>query len=311
MNIDVSIVIPVYFNEGSLLPLMARLNEDVLTKNPKKSFEIIFVDDGSEDNSFEKLLEIKKQNPDTVKIIRLTRNFGQANATRAGIHHSKGAAVVILSADLQDPPYLINEMLHYHDSEGARVVICTRESRDESYYRKITSRFYYWLIRKLAFKDMPIGGFDYFLIDGKVRDSLYRDLDRSSGLKNIIFYAGYKPKYIYYKREKREFDKSQYNFGKKFNIVVNLVMNYSFLPIRVISVIGALTALVGFIWAGISLYYLFFIGPAFLGTRAIFVLILILSGLHMLMTGIIGEYLWRALEQIRNRPRYFIDEVID
>ncbi len=311
MQVDVSIVVPVYFNEGSLELLVSSIKNEVISKNNDKSFEMVFVDDGSGDNSFLKLLELQEKNRGLIKIIKLSRNFGQVNAIRAGLHHSKGRATVIMSADLQDPPVLINDMMHHHFNEGHPVVICARESREESKYRVLTSRMYFWILKKLAFKDMPPGGFDYYLINAKVRDLINKFEDRGTGIKTLIFYAGYKPKFIYYTRRKRRHGKSTYNFSKKFNQLVRLVMSYSFLPIRIISVIGAVTAMIGFIWAAISLYYILFMGMAYRGTRVIFVLILTLSGLQILMTGIIGEYLWRALDQIRNRPKYIIDEIYE
>ncbi|MDR4989264.1 MAG: glycosyltransferase family 2 protein [Bacteroidales bacterium] len=311
MNVDVSIVVPVYYNEGSLEPLVSAIKNEVISKNAGRSFEIVFVDDGSGDNSFLKLMELREQNQGLIKVVKLSRNFGQVNAIRAGLHHSKGKATVIMSADLQDPPGLINDMIHHHFNEGHAVVICARESREESQYRVLTSRFYFWLLKKLAFKDMPPGGFDYYLINDKVRDLINKYEDRGTGIKTLIFYAGFKPKFIYYTRLKRRHGKSTYNFSKKFNQMVRLVMSYSFLPIRIISLIGAITALVGFVWAAISLYYIIFVGMAYRGTRVIFVLILTLSGLQILMTGILGEYLWRAFDQIRNRPKYIIDEIYE
>ena len=156
-NVDFSIAIPVYHNEGCLIPLMRSLHTKVLEANPDRRAEIIFVDDGSADGSLAELRRIQEEFPAVVTIIRLTRNFGQAGAMLAGWSHARGKCVITMSADGQEPPEMINDMLKAFFEENYEVVICAREGRDESSYRIITSAFFFYLMRKLTFANMPRG----------------------------------------------------------------------------------------------------------------------------------------------------------
>ena len=142
---DYSIVIPVYFNEGSLITTMTSLKEQVIDANPELICEVIFVDDGSGDGSLPELLELHKRYPGLVKVVKLTRNFGQVNAWNAGFHHARGRCVVVISADGQDPVALINQMLAEF-ADGTEIVIATREDREESRFRVLTSRIFYRLM---------------------------------------------------------------------------------------------------------------------------------------------------------------------
>jgi len=168
-NVDYSIIVPVYFNEGSLKTTFGLIKEHVFNKNPQLTHEIIFVDDGSGDNSLKELLEIKAECPDKVTVIKLARNFGQPSARLAGYEQAKGKCAIHVSADLQDPPELMNEMLRYHFEEDYDIVIAVRTNRNDGFLTAATSKFFYGLIQKLCFKNMPIGGFDYHLISKRER----------------------------------------------------------------------------------------------------------------------------------------------
>src|SRR5690348_2941314 len=150
-SIDYSIIVPVYYNEGSLRRLLAAIWQDVIFVNPDLNGEIIFVDDGSGDGSFAELQELQTEYPTLVRIVKLTRNFGQVNALLAGYSVAKGHCVVSISADGQDPPRLTNQMLEGFFGEGYEIVVCARREREESLYRRATSAFFYWMIRKLSF----------------------------------------------------------------------------------------------------------------------------------------------------------------
>jgi len=163
-SVDYSIVIPVYYNEGALSNTMASLEEKVIRPNPDRTCEVIFVDDGSGDGSLDELLRIRAQHPTIVRIAKLTKNFGQLAAVRAGMALARGKCLVTLSADGQDPVSLINDMVASFFDDGYDIVICHRQGRDESYGKIVTSKIFYWLMRRLSFPQMPRGGFDYFLL---------------------------------------------------------------------------------------------------------------------------------------------------
>ena len=308
-SFDYSIVIPVYFNEGSLKTTFEALLEEVFRKNPGRSGEVIFVDDGSRDGSLLELHGLRDKNPGIVKIIKFTRNFGQVNAILAGFAHATGKCVVVLSADGQDPPSLINDMLKAHFEESYEIVLCAREGRDEPAYRIVTSKIFYALMRKLSFANMPLGGFDYFLLGRKALDTLSRNQEAHGFLQGQILWTGYNIKFLHYERRNRKVGTSRWTFGKKLTYLIDGVMSYSFVPIRLISIIGGLVALAGFLYAILLIALWLVRGHPVQGWTAIMVLVLLLSGTQLLMLGVIGEYVWRTLAQSRNRDPYVIDKV--
>lgn len=307
---DYSIVIPVYFNEGCLSKTFDLIYRDVIQKNSDLDWEIIFVDDGSKDRSYEELLKIKKNNPDSVKVIKFTRNFGQVPAIIAGYRHATGKCIITLSADLQDPPDLINTMLNSYFSEKNEIVICNRIDRDESFFRRSTSKLFYHLMKKLCFGNMPTGGFDYLLISRKVADIITRTNESNIFLQGQILYTGYSIKFIPYKRLKREIGKSRWTFGKKMKYLLDGLLGYSYFPLRLMSFAGILISGIGFAYACIIFYNRIAGNVPFEGWAPLMILILLLSGIQMLMLGVIGEYLWRALDQVRKRPQYIIENIL-
>ena len=146
-EIDYSIIIPVYYNEGSIEKTFNILKEKVISKNKELNCELIFIDDGSKDNSFNEISDLKEKYPDLIKVIKFTRNFGQVSAIYAGYQYAKGKCLINIAADLQDPPELINEMINYHLRDRYEIVICSRESREDTYFKRKTSNIFYELIK--------------------------------------------------------------------------------------------------------------------------------------------------------------------
>ena len=308
---DYSIVIPVYFNEGCLEGTMKSIKEKVVAENPHLTYEVIFIDDGSGDNSLEEMLRVHRGNPQTVKVIKLTRNFGQVNALLAGFAHARGKCIIALSADGQDPPSLISEMLKAHFQEGYDIALCTRGGRDESYYRIITSRIFYALMKKLTFPNMPKGGFDCFLLSEKALKTFLRNIDAHPFFQGNILWMGYKIKFIEYHRRERLTGKSRWTFGKKLTYLIDGVLAYSFLPLRLSSCAGILVSFFGLIYAIIILVSKM-LGVTFIkGWSPLMIVILVIGGLQLLMIGILGEYMWRILAQTRKRDLYIIDTIYD
>ncbi len=310
-TIDYSIVIPVYQNEGSLDATFKSIKNNVIDKNTQYSAEVIFIDDGSTDQSFQVLMNLYETYPELINIIKLTRNFGTYPAIIAGYEKAKGKCVINISADLQDPPELIHDMLNYYFKEHYKIVICNRESRDESIFRIITSKIFYSIIKKLCFPNMPEGGFDFFLISDRVKNEILIGLDANFFLQGKILWSGYNIKYIPYKRLKRETGKSQWTFSKKLKWFIDSLMSYSFFPIRSMSILGIILSFTGFLYAIVVFFQRLLSDDYIYGWAPIVILILVLSGFQMLMLGVIGEYMWRTLAQVRNRPQYIIDEIIE
>jgi len=310
-NIHCSIIIPVYYNEGTLAKTFDYLKEEVIKKNSNRIFEIIFIDDGSGDGSLEELMRVKKENGDLVKIIKFTRNFGQVAAVMAGYQHATGECIVNISADLQDPPELINEMLNHHFNNDYEIIICHREDRDESFFRKTTSGIFYKLIRKLSFPNMPDGGFDFALISNRVKENILSKREANPFWQGQILWTGYNVKYIPYERKKREIGKSKWSFSKKIKYLIDGVMSYSYFPLRLMSVTGIIVSIAGFIYAINILVARIFGAVPVKGWAPLMIMLLILSGIQMLMLGVIGEYLWRTLDQARNRQPFIIDKIYE
>jgi polyisoprenyl-phosphate glycosyltransferase len=310
-NIDYSIVIPVYYNEGCLVPLVRSLTAAVLQANPKHLGEIIFVDDGSGDGSFDELRNIQKEFPALITIVKLTRNFGQAGALLAGYAHAKGKCVVTMSADGQEPPEMVNEMLRAFFQEDYEVVICARAGRDESLYRKVTSRLFYYLMRKVTFKSMPAGGFDCWLMGRRAFEAFSRNSDAHSFFPARVLWMGFRTKFLTYRRRERLTGVSRWTFWNKFTALLDGMMGYSFAPIRIMSLVGCVFSLLGFAYAGLITVDTLLLGNPVKGWAPLMIMILVIGGFQMIMLGVIGEYLWRTLAQVRGRDPYLIDAVYE
>jgi dolichol-phosphate mannosyltransferase len=290
---------------------MESLGKAVLQANPNYVAEIIFVDDGSGDGSLAELQLIQSRYPGIVTIIKLTRNFGQGGATVAGYKHAKGKCVISMSADGQEPPEVINEMLKGFFDESFDIVIGTRGSRDESFYRRITSRIYFYLMRKLTFKNMPEGGFDFWLMSRRAVEAFLRNLDAHPSGQGQVLWMGFRTKFVSYHRRARLAGASRWTFAKKFTSFLDGILAYSFAPIRFISLAGVLFSLIGFVYAGLIMIDGLFLGNPVKGWAPLMIIILVMGGFQMIMLGIIGEYLWRTLAQVRRRDMYLIDTIFD
>lgn len=309
--VDYSIVIPVYFNEGCLTGVMACIKNDVIARNSTLCCEVIFVDDGSGDGSLDELLRLYEKDPQIVKVIKLTRNFGQVYAELAGFSYTRGKCVIKMSADGQDPAVLINKMLKAHFDEHFEIVVCARQGRSESWYRILTSKLFYALMRKLSFPNMPPGGFDFVLLGRRALDVLLRNQEAHPFIQGQILWTGFKTKFMEYRRRERKVGRSRWTFGKKLTYLIDGMMSYSFLPIRLMSGMGILVALLGFLYALEIFVRRIVWGNPVKGWAPLMIVILAMGGGQMLMLGIIGEYLWRALAQVRNREPYIIEAIYD
>jgi glycosyltransferase involved in cell wall biosynthesis len=310
-DVDYSIVIPVYYNEGCLIPLMQALETLVFQANAAYAGEVIFVDDGSGDRSLEELRAIQAEYPDKVTVVKLTRNFGQARALLAGYRHAGGKCVITMSADGQEPPKLINEMLSAFFEENYEVVICARAGRDESRYRIITSHLFYYLLRKLTFDKMPKGGFDFWLLGRRALASILRNTDPNPFLQAQVMWMGFRTKTLHYRRRERLAGVSRFTLAKKLNGLLAGVLEYSFAPIRIMSLGGVIFSLLGFLYAALIFIDTTVYGNPVKGWAPLMIIVLVMGGFQMVMLGIIGEYLWRTFAQVRRRDHYLIEAVYE
>lgn len=301
----ISIVIPVYYNEDNLRPLYEDIKEKIIDTIDYE-YEIVLVNDGSQDNSYSVMEELAALDSH-IKIISLSRNFGSHAAILCGLSKCTGDCAVVKAADLQEPTELVLEMV---DSwkQGNNVVLAVREGRDESKQQTLFANLYYWMVRKTALPSMPKGGFDVYLLDRKVIDVLMALDEKNSALTGQILWSGFKTDKVYYKRLAREIGTSKWTLRKKIRLVSDTLFSFSTLPIKAVSLIGTISFLGSLIWAVLVLIFKLAGMIQVSGWTTLFIFNLFAFGVIMLTLGILGEYLWRTFDASRNRPPYIIED---
>ena len=303
----ISVVVPVYFNEASLGPSHQRLAQ-MAASVADAEFEFIFVDDGSGDHSFEVLRNLSESDA-RVKAIRLVRNSGSNPAIVAGLAHAHGDASVVITADLQDPPELIPDMIAKW-REGYQVVLAARTQRSDPWLTRVTGDVFNRLYKRLVFPNFPEKGFDFFLADAKVVRVLVQNAGPNLYLFGLLLWAGFKSATLSYERGQRQFGKSRWTLSKKVKYFVDAFVSFSYLPLRITSIVGILLAIFGFLYAGFVVLARIVWGFPVEGWTSLMVVLLLVSGVQLVMLGILGEYLWRTLDESRRRPIYLIGETI-
>lgn len=301
---ELSVVVPVYNNELNILDLMREFDR-VLTG---LDYEAIFVDDGSRDASWGMLQELSRTRPN-VKAIKLSRNFGSFTACVAGLSRVSGRAAVLISADLQDPPELIPAMLE-HWRAGKRVVLAYRQERHDGWLYAQCAALYYRVIRRFVFPDMPADGFDFVLIDAQVVAEVVKAAEKNTTLMGLILWLGFDRASVPYVRRAREKGRSMWTMTKRVKYFIDSVLAFSYFPIRVFQGLGLAVASGGFVYA------LFLVGMRLThktpipGWTALMVVVLVLGGVQLIVLGVIGEYVWRTLDETKRRPLFVVDRVV-
>ncbi len=301
----ISVIIPVYWNEDTLELLYDDLKEKVLGQ--LEDYELVFVDDGSGDNSWEIINKIKNRD-DRVICVKLSRNFGEHSALLAGLSVCTGDCAVTKQADLQEDSEIILEMYESW-KKGNKVVLAVREERDDSFATKFFAGLYYKLMQKFANKNMPSGGCDCYLLDRQVIEVLLKLDEKNSSLTLQVLWVGFKTDKIYFHRREREIGKGRWTFAKKFKLVLDSMISFSYVPIRMMWIIGILFFVFSVIM-GIEVFIEWFtVGTPVAGWPSLMCVVLCSSGLILLMLGMLGEYIWRTFDAARKRPPFIIDEV--
>jgi dolichol-phosphate mannosyltransferase len=300
-------IITAFLNEADNLP---EFRQRVLAVGEQldAELEVLLVDDHSTDASREIALQWGADDS-RVSYIRLSHNCGSHAAFSAGLAHCTGDCAILLAADLQDPPEVIPQILTKWRS-GYDVVWAAREFREgESWRTQLFSRSYYWLMRRLALPDMPARGADFVLMDQKVIRAYNAIPEKNTSFLAMILWMGFRQTSIEYVKQARAAGKSKWTLSKKIKLLIDSMVSFSYAPIRLMSCLGVLMSLCGFIYALVVL-----VGrltgwvSAGTGFAALMVVLLVGQGSIMLMLGVLGEYLWRAFDEGRGRPRYIIEE---
>lgn len=302
-----SIIIPCYFNEENIPVTAQTLIENERAFDADVEFEYVLVDDGSKDNTYSAILAFHKQYPDKVKAVKLAANVGSHNAILAGLHYATGDVCVILAADLQDPPELIPKMYGYW-KQGLKLVLANRTDREESFGQRFFATTFHALIKRLALKNVPDGGFDLVLFDKALKDELVKMSEKNTHILYLLVWLGYEYVNIPYVRRKRDIGVSRWTLAKKVKLLIDSFIAFSFFPIRAISFLGLILGLGAFGYGGfVVLARMFGWIPYVQGWSSLMVVFVLVSAFQMMALGIIGEYVWRALDASRKRPNFVVD----
>ncbi len=309
---ELSVIIPI-FNEAAVIDeLRRRLGEamDQLEKSVR-SWEVIFIDDGSKDASLQKLREMALAEP-RFKVISFARNFGHQLAITAGVDMAEGDAVVVMDADLQDPPEVVGGMLQYW-REGYDVVYAVRRSRaGETIFKRLTAAVFYRFLRwMLGGVSIPVDAGDFRLMSRPVVLTLRALRERHRFVRGMVAWVGFKQTPIYYDREARFAGETKYPFSKMARFAVDAITSFSILPLRFASWLGVGAALVAIVYALFVVYVKVFLGGVVQGWTTIMIAVALGTSAQLFMTGILGEYVGRIYEEIKRRPLYITAELLN
>lgn len=301
----ISIVIPVYYNADTLMLLYEDMKEKIL--GTIGDYEIVMVDDGSGDDSWDVMNKIRDMD-ENVKLVKLSRNFGEHAAILAGLSNCTGDCAVTKQADLQEDSELIVRMYDKW-KEGNKVVLAVRQERDEPALKKFFANMYYALVRKTIDPNMPKGGCDCYLLDRQAIEVLMKLDERNSSLTLQVLWIGFKSDNVYFHRKDREVGESRWTLSKKIKLVVDSMMSFSYFPIKFMSSVGFVMAALAFLWIIEVIIEFFVVGTPVRGWSTLMILVLFSAGMILIMLGILGEYLWRTLDATRNRPVFIVDSI--
>ena len=303
-NVDLSIIVPIFNEEMNVVPLNNRIIQSIQSLN--LSCEIIYINDGSTDASAAILRGLSESFPE-IKYIDFSRNFGHQIAITAGIEHAIGTRIIIMDGDGQDPPELIPELYH-KAMEGFEVVYAKRKKRKgESWLKKITAKVFYRLLAKITQIDIPIDTGDFRLIHQKVQRVLKNMPERQKYLRGQIAWIGFNATYVEYDREERMGGSTKFTYGKMMRFATDGISSFSNWPLKMATLLGFAVSGIAFLLIIYSLYQKFF-GYTEVGWTSLHISVLFLGGVQLLGIGILGEYLGRVSENVKNRPTYIVKD---
>ncbi len=302
-NIEVSVVVPIY-NEEPVIPELYRRLKKALN-SISEEHELIFVNDGSKDNSLYELIRLA-QTDSKVYYINFSRNFGHQKAVMAGLDHSRGNCVVIIDGDLQDPPELIPKLYKTH-KEGYEVVYARRKTRKgESWFKKMTAKLFYRLLQKLTSVNIPVDTGDFRLIDRKVVDYLKMMPEQNKFLRGQIAWLGFNQTEVKFTRDERKFGKTGYSFGKMMSFALDGITGFSNVPLSMVTKMGFFISIASFLVILYAVFAHFALQQTVTGWTSLIISSMFIGGIQLVSVGVIGEYIGRINKNVQNRPLYII-----
>ncbi|MEA5463374.1 glycosyltransferase family 2 protein [Leptothoe sp. PORK10 BA2] len=302
---ELSIVVPMYCEESNVDHLFERL--ETVVGELGVTYEIICVDDGSKDSTLLRLISHHHRNP-AIKVVALARNFGKELALTAGLDHSRGQAVVPIDADLQDPPEYIQALMEQWRA-GYDVVYAKRNSRlGETWFKTFSANGFYRVIGRMSQVPIPQDTGDFRLMDRRVVDALKQLPERTRFMKGLFAWVGYRQTFITYDRDPRHSGQTKWNYWKLWNFALDGIVSFSSTPLRVWSYLGLMISAISFVYASFLVIRTLVLGIDLPGYASLMVAILFLGGIQLVSLGIIGEYLGRVYEEVKQRPLYLVRE---
>jgi dolichol-phosphate mannosyltransferase len=301
-----SLVIPVFNEQENLDALYTRLGSELTSHEP--DFEIIFVDDGSRDKSIEILARLAQNDP-RVSVISFARNFGHQAAISAGLDQARGSAVIVMDADLQDPPEVLGQFIAKW-REGHDVVYAIRERRKEGWFKRTAYAVFYRLLQRVANIEIPLDAGDFCIMDRRVVDLLVNMPERNRFVRGIRSWVGLDQVGLEYERAARNAGKTKYSYGRLVTLALDGLVSFSYLPLRIISMAGIGVSLLSILLAIIYTIQKVFWGLNPPGFPTTIVAIFFLAGIQLITIGVIGEYVGRIFEEVKRRPMYIVRQVI-
>lgn len=304
----VTVVIPVYHNAGSIELTCRKVSDALDGLGDSLVYDFVLVNDGSQDGSWEAMKRLKSARPDVFTLINFSRNFGQISALLAGYRAATGDCLISMAADMQDPPELVADLAKAW-MLGNKLVVASRETRDDGLISDSISSVAWWVIRRFALKNLPRGGFDYFLMDREIINYYIENPEQHIFMQGRLLYCVDAPYVIPYERQRRVIGRSQTTLAKKIKYLIDGFTGYSFAPLRFVSLLGISVFFLAILASAYITWHVLAHGTEVEGWASLMVVVLFLSGLQLLALGIIGEYLWRGVEESRKRPHYIIKEM--
>lgn len=302
----ISVVIPVYNEQDTVSHLFSRLSESLI----EFDYEVIIVNDGSQDNTKQKVFD-NERTLKNLKLVNLSRNFGHQNAMITGLAHAVGDYVVLMDGDLQDPPEVLPDLIKTITG-GYDIVSAVRVKRKEHFIKKGFYFLFYRIYKHLAYIDIPLDSGDFCIISRRVADILNSLPERCKFLRGLRVWAGFKQTTYTYERNARVFGETKYTIIKLLNLAFSGITSFSFIPLRLISILGLVVSSIGFIFAVYTFFVkLIFTTQIISGYTTIELTLLFLGGLILFSLGIIGEYIIVIFEEVKARPVSIIESVYD
>jgi dolichol-phosphate mannosyltransferase len=304
----ISIVIPAY-NEESVIEELKKRLQNIMNTCPDYDFEVIIVENGSFDSTFERLISIHHEDP-RFKIVQLSRNFGCDGGITAGLAYANGDAAVIMNADLQDPPELIPRFIQEWEAGNEIIYGVIKRREGVNLIRRILSRLAYMIIFRLSNHMIPENASDFRLIDRKVYTIINSLKEKNKFLRGLVVWTGFKQRGIPFERQPRFAGESKADFKTVWNVAMNGIFSFSYFPLKIATFMGFLLSTLSFVMALFEIYLYLAFGREVPGFTTLILVILFCFGMIFLMFGIMGTYIERIYDEVKQRPNYIVNNEI-